>query len=225
MKKLLLAALLLVSLGSSAQQLAMSPVAPAIDNDTIQNGHIDTSYVWVKNADANAFTGSIDLYSAVRDSLNPVALDSSVVIYSSPTLTLAAGDSVMLPMIIQYTVYPQIYRYGIDVIVVWPVSAGVITTSDSLQYRVFIERPNGVPELDLHQVMRLYPNPAGEQIFLDGNGFAEIREATIYDMSGRAVLSRKNETCIDIRELAPGMYSIDVILTGQKHYRFKFLRQ
>src|SRR6218665_2088031 len=225
MKKLLWAALLLLSIGGKAQGiLSMINYPPDIDGDTIQSGHVDTSYVILTNTDAVNFTGNIALKCAVRNDINPWQLDSIGIGYTSPPPeTIPADDSVIVPLILTYDVLPGRLRYGIDVIVVWPVSDAV--TGDSLEYMVYIEHESGIGELDVNEIIRLYPNPSSEKISIAPTGTAQVEQVTIYDLRGRVVLSRRQETCIDIDALAPGIYTVDIVLSDKKHYSLKFIRQ
>lgn len=224
MKKLLWAALLLLSVSGRAQGiLSMAGIPPDIDGTTIMNGLVDTSYVIIWNEDTTAFNGPLSLKCAVRDSTNTWQLDSIGIGYSSLSETIPGLDSLLVPLILTYNVLPGRLRYGIDVIVVWPVAGAMI--GDSLEYMIYIEDETGIGELDVNDIIRLYPNPAAEKISIAPTGNAQVEQVMIYDFRGRMVLSRRQETCIDINTLAPGMYTINIILSDKKQYSLKFIRQ
>lgn len=224
MKKILFFVLFVLSIGTRAQiTIGMSQVAPAVDGDTVAPGYVNTYTVWVKNMTSvgTTFNDNLTIYTAVRDSVVPGQLDTVGIMTTFIPVIINAGDSAAFTLTETLNVAPASYRYGIDVIVVWPVALSAQTT-DSLEYWVYIMDGASIGELDINELVKFYPNPATNYIQLESN---DIEQVNIYDNTGRLVISRKKESCINIDELPPGMYMADIELGNKKHRSAKFLKR
>ncbi len=233
MKKILSIAFILFSLADAAQvNIGMGHVFPTgtlAHYDTVVNGTPDTIGVWVKNYGPDPFTGEIQIGVAVTDTTFTGSLDS-VMTASSPVFVTGfnAGDSTLMSYTTNYTVSTGGYRYGIDVIVVWPIATtgtSFFTPHDSLQFPVVIEYPESVNELDISRIIKLYPNPGTDRVTIENGANIPVETVTIYDQSGKAVLSEKRKNTIDIQNLVPGIYHAEVYLSNKKHYSIKFIKQ
>lgn len=227
-KTLIIAISLLTSFGSKAQvNIGMAQVIPVINGDTIAPGHVDTYSVWVKNLDTASsaiFNDNIAIYTAVRDSAVPGLLDTVGLYNTLLPVTINPGDSAMFSLTATYNVAPSGYRYGIDVIVVWPVAASAQTTIDTLEYWVYIMDGAGVNELDVNNLLQVYPNPSAHAFNIENKGDSSIESVQIYDLAGKLILNERNKTCINVEQLPAGMYSIKVNLTNKKSYYLKFMK-
>jgi len=136
------------------------------------------------------------------------------------------GDSTAVFYSTDYNVTPGGYRYGIDVIVVWPVTGPPMAALlDSLYFNVFITRDVGINEPDKHTGIRLYPNPCSDQLTIENKDGDPVKAVIIYDITGRILLSFTDQSSIHIKELAAGVYYADVYLSDKKRYFIKFIRQ
>jgi hypothetical protein len=224
MKKIFFIAILLFSLDSMAQvNLGMGRFGFFPANDTVAAGSSDTYDVWVKNYGPGVFNDYLLMVTAVRDSALPSQYDTVDIYTTSTPVVLNAGDSLLLTLTANYVVSPATYRYGIDVIVIWPVAASA-NTVDSLEFEVYVADNTGVYEPDAEQLVRAYPNPAAGILSVDHPDNAAIRSITIYDLSGKKVLSNSNECAIDTGSLASGTYHMEVILSDNKRYMIKFIK-
>ncbi|MCW3083588.1 MAG: Protein of unknown function precursor containing a C-terminal secretion signal [Bacteroidetes bacterium] len=235
MKKILLIVFVLFSIGSKAQvNIGMGHLFPTTGlfahYDTVVNGAPDTIGVWVKNYGSAPFNGKINIHVGVQDTTFPGVIDSAAI--NTDTLYVSGfnpGDSILATYTTNYTVSTGMYRYGIDVIVVWPVasynSGAVFEPHDSLQFPVFIEYPESVNELDINRIIKLYPNPGTDRITIENVANTPVETVIIYDTSGKAVLTEKRKNTIDIQNLAPGVYHAEVYLSDKKHYSIKFIKQ
>jgi hypothetical protein len=224
MKKILFLAIALFSLGSRAQtNIGIGHFGPSAANDTVLEGSSNTYDVWVTNYGPGILNSTLDIYTAVWDSISS-GLDS-VDFDSFGGITINPGDSTLVTLTADYTVSPLTnYRYGIDVIVIWPYAMGA-TTVDSLEFSVYILDPNGTGELDVTRLINLYPNPSADQIFVNNNTGLSVESVAIYDMNGKLVLVRKGEKVINTESLKPGMYQVNVISGDKKNHTFKIIKQ
>lgn len=229
MKKLFFIALLLLSLCSQAQvRLSISPHFTSIYGslDTMAENSTDSISVMVFNTGASAFTGSFTIGVGVRDSANASLVDSIPVSTGTITTTLVPGDSMQTGYTTYYHFSSGGYRNGIDVIVVWPValSGTPVYWRDSAEFSIMLYPVTGVGQLDLQQALKLYPNPVCDRVTISG-GNASVESAMIYDLSGKAVLRSRRESCIDVQLLPPGTYIVNVLLSNKKQYILKFIKQ
>lgn len=223
MKKILFITILLLSMSSLAQvNIGMGYFGLTAPNDTVSESTSDTYSVWVKNYGPGTLNDYITLITGVRDSVGGI---DSVGYYTSPgNIILTPGDSTMLTLTTTYNVSPTGYRYGIDVIVIWPVAASA-TTLDSLEFTVFIKDATGLNELDAEQLIDVYPNPAADNIHIKHPDATAIESIEVFDLSGRLVLSEKKQSTINIESLPAGMFTVQVILSDKKKYLVKMIRK
>jgi hypothetical protein len=66
---------------------------------------------------------------------------------------------------------------------------------------------------ELEANIQLYPNPATNEVMVTINGAAPA-EVTIFDATGRFVMSAQRTSRIDIQALAAGVYTFRVMQDG-----------
>ncbi|MDF2437540.1 MAG: hypothetical protein K0Q95_1916 [Bacteroidota bacterium] len=224
MKKIIFFVFLLFGLNTIAQtNLGISSLGADIPDDTVMPGFSDTYDVWVKNYGNTAFNGYADIMLAARDSSSPSGLDSTQFV-ASDSVYINPGDSALITLSNNYTVSPGTFRYGINVIVVWPVAA-MATTVDSIEYTVYIMNPNSVQEIDISDLFNIYPNPTSGLLNIVQLNSSRIESVRIYDIHGRLILSEGHSTMICIETLAEGMYHVEVIMSDKKHYYRKIIKK
>lgn len=221
MKKLLTIIIFLYSINLSAQDsLGIGGFGFLTPQDTVAGGSTDTYNVWVVNYGPGTFSGPISLYTAIRDSVAPSGIDT---VSSTPASgTLSPGDSMLVSVTANYTISATGYKYGIDVIVIWPVAANAITR-DSLEFSVIILDESGIQEYPSKQLLKAYPNPSSDIIRFQ-SGLQSVESIVIYDLSGRKVLSASNASFINIGGLENGMYTSVVILADNKRYSIPIIK-
>lgn len=223
MKKILFFAMVLFSINSRAQtNIGIYEFGPTPANDTVLAGSSATYNVWVKNYGPGTFSDNLYITTALRDSTF-TGLDS-LDNYLAGTLTILPGDSTLVTLTADYTVSPVGYRYGIDVIVIWPFATSA-TTVDSLEFSVYILDPSGNNELNITQLIKIYPNPSVGQISIDNKTGVSVESIRIFDLSGKLILTNRGQNTINTETLKPGMYQADVILADKKHHTFKIIKQ
>jgi hypothetical protein len=75
--------------------------------------------------------------------------------------------------------------------------------------------------------VKLYPNPASNQVTIVMNSVAEGATLEVLDVMGRMVhtVPASQISTIDISALTPGMYQVRIVKNGQAVYTEKFLKQ
>ncbi|MCW3103199.1 MAG: hypothetical protein JWO09_1639 [Bacteroidetes bacterium] len=224
MKRIFFIAIMLLSLGSMAQTgIGISSFGFFSANDTVAGGSMDTYDVWVKNYGPGVFSDVMTIVTAVQDTTAPSMLDTVDNHYTGTVTTLNPGDSALFTLTADYTTSTGGYRYGIDVIVIWPVAASA-NTVDSLEFTVFIENHTGISELDARELIKAYPNPALSTLSISHPDVNAIRSITIYDLSGRLILANRDESAINIEALPAGTYQVEVIMSDNKRYMIKVVK-
>ncbi len=225
MKKIFLIAFALLSISSQAQiNLGMSQYKPAGLIDTVTAGTSTSYTVWVVNHGPATFNDTLHVFTSVLDSLNGTQ-GSIVDAYTTQGIqSILPNDSIQIPLTALYNVSPTGYKIGIDVIVVWPVAA-TANTVDSLVFNVWIIDPSGVNEIDMTPYIKLYPNPTSENLTIEPINNITVEEVKILDITGKLVFECTNQTTINVKELTPGIYSIDVQLSNKKHIKGKIIKQ
>lgn len=84
----------------------------------------------------------------------------------------------------------------------------------------FVKPIQGTNVTESQSVIKVYPNPATEVLFINAT---EFQEAVIYDANGRQILSTKQNQ-IDIQGLNSGLFHI-VIKAGKQTFRQSFVKQ
>ncbi|RMG75782.1 MAG: T9SS C-terminal target domain-containing protein, partial [Bacteroidetes bacterium] len=72
----------------------------------------------------------------------------------------------------------------------------------------------------------IWPNPATDKIYIKHSFKNKNLLITITDMSGRTILqTRKNNTILDISNLLPGVYIIEIESQSNKSQKFKLIKK
>ena len=227
MKRCLIVAvfgLLFTSNFAKAQDtLSISPYNFFVANDTLSAGSTDSIGFYIVHDGPSTFGGTIELYAAVLDTSGLVywTVDSSntgaVTIFSS-------GDSVYAYMAPSYTIAPTKYHLDINVIVIWPVASGMVI-GDSATYIQFLTDPNGIPEIDLKELIRAFPNPTRGNLTLENKDKNAIEEVRIYDARGRLIEHLIKPEIICTEGWAKGTYLINVLLDNNKTHTIRVIKQ
>lgn len=79
-----------------------------------------------------------------------------------------------------------------------------------------------IPEWEGTQAITLYPNPAGESVWVKSD--SPIRSVYVYNTVGQCVYSTQNTNRLDVLLLAPGTYWVHVETLGGSIWRGKFVK-
>jgi hypothetical protein len=90
----------------------------------------------------------------------------------------------------------------------------VNTSGDVYNANCECEGTVGVQELEAS--IQLFPNPATTEVIVTINGAAPT-EVTIFDATGRFVMSAQRTSRIDIQSLAAGVYTLRVVSGGEEY--------
>ena len=90
----------------------------------------------------------------------------------------------------------------------------------------FAEPYVGVPDReDLSQPVKVWPNPARDEVVVMGIAPEEVTEITVLTMQGRQVASFRNEYRFSVSRLAPASYIVRVVTAEGKVHYLKLVKQ
>lgn len=211
--------------GSAQPNLGMGSIGPLSYKDTVTVGTIDSFYVWVRNfAISSPFNDSLKIAGAVRDTVTPSTLHP-LGIYNVGLKSIPADDSIFQEVVALYDITTNNYQAGINVIVIWPVAQSATTSVDSLEFTVFIIKSNGIDELNIKQLIKIYPNPVMDKMWIENKAPINVEEVRIYDVSGCLIEIIKGQSVINTEKWAPGMYLVDIWLENHQKQSIRVMKQ
>ena len=73
-----------------------------------------------------------------------------------------------------------------------------------------------ISDIDLSKSIQIYPNPSSDQITISFDGqFANSWEITLFDITGKAIQTIKNEHIVSVSELPAGLYFVKINADGK----------
>lgn len=168
----------------------------------------------------NNYIYTIESRSTLTGPLSVIKMDSTIGSYCSPTATInissngnysyAFGSASSTSL----TSVPTVSMQTMPSTLASVLNYSVITSSCLAL---------GTKELSEGKVSGIYPNPV--QHILNINTFGmDVKEATIFDVAGKKVLSVIDQVHIDVSKLNPGLYFIKVI-TDSGEFSLKFIKE
>ncbi len=106
---------------------------------------------------------------------------------------------------------------------VWPKATSVENPalSDSMMVTISGQETSGMEEVSKANGIRIFPNPANEELFIELAPEYKQGLFTIYDSKGAAVLTQKNKgsrTSINIHSLSQGVYTLQFVSDMHRGY-------
>jgi hypothetical protein len=224
MKKIILFALILCSISAQAQvNLGISQLTPVGFNDTLQSPGIDSFAVYVKNYGPSTFNDTLHVYT-LFDSAGGTNYDTVGYNKSVNTIAIPANDSAQINLMPAFNFPLHGYNSSVvGVIVVWPFSKSS-TTVESLKLKIAVIATS-VKEVNIEELVKLFPNPVSEKLNIAIPLSSSVEEVTIIDLQGRIVASYKDTIVLNVEDLSPGMYTVDILSSTKKHNYIKIIKQ
>ncbi len=224
MKKLLLVALLTIFIGgnSYSQSLSIIDTTSALSvPDSVSYGSNSGYTIDVQYFGPSPFTGTIYLVAGVDSSAGVQSIDTvgSQAVVGFLNLDTA---NIFIPDTFDNN---NGYRFGGNVVVIWPVAA-TLTTLDTFQTNVFVTQALGVTEnQDLYNAFSVYPNPLKNYIHIDKyDQNIDIKHVRIYNLKGQLIYDEKFKSKINISHLPRGMYFLKLELKREEELNYKLIK-
>ncbi len=163
--------------------------------------------------------------------------NDSLIALASGTLTLPGGRTYNV-MLLKHYVFIHIWAANIldetyeKIIYEWvgdgsdrgmmiaSADSNLITGSfESVQY---YEYSAATPVENIFSSLKIYPNPAGDYLFVDGMQYPFI--VKVYNLEGKKLIEAKNKNVLNIAGLTPGIYILKV-RTKDYNLDFKFVKK
>ena len=81
----------------------------------------------------------------------------------------------------------------------------------------------GLNEISTEPKLQISPNPAGNTLHIQTD--EEVLSTTIYELTGREVMSVEKSKAIDIEQLTAGMYIATLSIQGRQRTSIRFVKQ
>ncbi len=82
------------------------------------------------------------------------------------------------------------------------------------------------PEQEINQVVKLYPNPVNNLLYIENNNGFPIEKVRILDPIGKIILQKTNSfETINVENLNSGLYLLQITTENNKIITQKFLKQ
>ncbi|HLO89953.1 MAG TPA: T9SS type A sorting domain-containing protein [Lentimicrobium sp.] len=85
---------------------------------------------------------------------------------------------------------------------------------ESIQFQYLSAIIINVPDVGFTSKINIYPNPAGDILYIDGNN--PVTKVEIYSVSGQLILTSNNKNAVDISSLDSGVYVSKVYMNGMQ---------
>lgn len=200
-------------------KLGMSPsytVTPAAAiNSTLgvtpgASFHVET---WVKNKGNAAFSGNINVYLALDTTSGPLMpLDTSI----NNNVAIAPGDSIY---VVDSTSAAPVNGFKSggngNTIVVWPISTSAQTV-DSFRTVIYVSPFTGIEEHGIRP-LEVYPNPAGNKLYIKAPDNVMLKTLAVYDLYARKVMECDFTGVADLSSLRAGTYWLRATAGGKAY--------
>ncbi|MGE0562147.1 MAG: T9SS type A sorting domain-containing protein [Flavobacteriales bacterium] len=204
-------------------QLSIDPVITSqnFTQDTVPLGTVVNFNVKVLYTSLTPFTGTVYLVSGVDSSAGITSVDTvgftSVVNMVNDTFSIPFTDTVTLQ---------NGYRVGEDIIVIWPVAAG-LTPLDTFRTDIFVTPIiTGLNEhKELFDKVSVFPNPLSNQLTIKQlTTDLNIKQVKIYNLRGELVYHELYQQNIDVSNLPKGSYLLELELENRQRLKFKMIK-
>ncbi|HRH03487.1 MAG TPA: T9SS type A sorting domain-containing protein [Bacteroidia bacterium] len=135
------------------------------------------------------------------------------------SITLQAGDTFSTRVLSNCS--PNRFALGIDVVVIWPRANGALTL-DSLKDTILVLTPNQIAVLLKNNGFTVFPNPFSSSVQI--LSIASVKEVLIYDSAGKWMCTRKKDDCIDLSDLADGIYVFVLRATNGREEKIRVIK-
>jgi hypothetical protein len=225
MKKILLSAFLLLgtTLASRAQSAIGIDTSSYTYNASTSFNSLEQFAINLVNYGPQAYTGPLTIMVAVDSTASGFSFN--VTGDSSGVSVSGLGPGAMLPDTFTITIN-NLYRSGINTVVIWPRSSNSnFITNDSLRLPLLVTGVAGIAAQGTAIHTRLFPNPAGNRLWITSADPAFIIERVrIFDSSLRLLKSVPWQGSLSLEDLPRGVYYLELRDAAQKSVRHKLIK-
>ena len=190
--------------------------------DTVPLGTVVNFNVRVLYTSLTPFTGTVYLISGVDSSAGITSVDTvgftSVINIVNDTFNIPFTDTVTLQ---------NGYRVGEDIIVIWPVAAG-LAPLDTFRTDIFVIEPDltGLYEhKELFDKVSVFPNPLSNQLTIKQlTTDLTIKQVRIYNLRGELIYHELYQQNINVSNLSKGSYLLELELENKQRLKFKMIK-
>ena len=216
---ILLVTLLLPLIGKSQLTIDSLATSTTITQDTVNVGDAISFNVVVSYTSSTPYSGNIYLVAGVDSSAGLTSIDT-IGVRSVINLN---NDTIIFPFL-DTTIQQDGYRIGGNIVVVWPVAAG-LTTLDTFDVTIYVVQPTGINDKELINDFTIYPNPVKNTLFIQNKTNShQVKQVRIYNGVGKELIKTEFSTEINVSALPKGIYFLELKLEKDTILQYKIIK-
>lgn len=216
---ILLVTLLLPLIGKSQLTIDSLATSTTITQDTVNVGDAISFSVVVSYTSSTPYSGNIYLVAGVDSSAGLTSIDTIGV----RSVINLSNDTIIFPFL-DTTIQQDGYRIGGNIVVVWPVAAG-LTTLDTFDVTIYVVQPTGINDKELINDFSIYPNPVKNTLFIQNKSNShQVKQVRIYNGVGKELIKTEFSTEINVSALPKGIYYLELELQKDTLLRYKIIK-
>jgi hypothetical protein len=224
MKKLLIVTLLsfLVNAIGHSQSLSVDSISAEANIPDTVNYNANLNHTFPVNISGGTpFTGTVWLIAGVDSSSGVISLDT----IGFRNVVNKQNDTIMFTINETYN-NANAYRFGGNVVVIWPVATG-LNTLDTFQTNVFIIQAVGINNVQhLYNAISVYPNPTKDYIYINKKDQKiDVKHVRIYNLKGQLIYDEKFRSKIDVSRLSEGLYFLKLETDEGEVLNYKLIKK
>jgi hypothetical protein len=149
--------------------------------------------------------------------------------FSGTSILIPPGDTALLTNSNGFFADSTVFRPGNNVVVVWPYSSQAITIDTFFVSTYYLTTSGtGINDMEYFKKVQLFPNPATNNLQVVSDEIT-IEGVRIWDLKGVLLeeqsFERRYNWSIDLTDLMPGMYLIELIGTEKRSGIYRIVKQ
>ena len=222
MKKLLLlqfVMFLLLLVGMSQLTIDSLATSTTITQDTVNIEDAINFDVVISYTSSTPFSGNIYLVAGVDSSAGISSIDT----LGSRTVFNLINDTIIIPFIDTANLQNG-YRIGGNIVVVWPVAAG-LTTLGTFEVDIYVVIPTGTNNKEFINDFTIYPNPLKNTLYIQNKtNHNQVKQVRIYNNLGMEIIKTNLSNEIDVSILPKGIYFLELELEKDIILLYKLIK-
>lgn len=181
----------------------------------------EDSIVQLKHHYGNNFFYSIETGSSLPGPLSITKMDSTIGSYCSPTATIN-----VTPNTYYYYELGSVNHSTLTSVTSATMQSISSTLTSITNFSVIVNSclVLNVNESNINHTISIYPNPAKNLLLIQTSADYSLIESSIFDVTGKLIMSDNYPTSIDVSELNSGIYFIKVT-TDKGEFKQKFIKE
>jgi hypothetical protein len=193
--------------------------------DTIVQGQFYPVNILLSNIGNTPYQGPLQIVFEVDSSTGSV----NYLYFSGASIFIPPGDTALLTNSNGFLADSTVFRPGNNVVVVWPLSSQAITIDTFTVNTYYLTTAGtGINDKEFFKNVQVFPNPATDNLQVISEDIT-IEGVRIWDLKGVLLqeqsFERRYKWSIDLTDLMPGMYLVELIGTENRSGIYRIVKQ